>query len=131
MSAEEQWALVAVGLVCLVSVVISWKGLRWSRSTGDVYVASRSVSPMMNASAVAGEYLSAASFLGVAGLILAYGSQGLWFPVCSASRRVSRCASATRCRGPPMRTRGCSGKTWARSRTSRSSASVRAQTRTR
>ena len=34
-----------------------------------------------NASAIGGEYLSAASFLGVAGLILAYGADMLWFPV--------------------------------------------------
>ena len=36
---------------------------------------------MWNASAIGGEYLSAASFLGVAGLILAYGADMLWFPV--------------------------------------------------
>lgn len=70
----------AVALVCLVSVAISLGGLR-SRTTSDFYVASRRVSPGMNASAIAGDYLSAASFLGVAGLIVAYGAQGLWFPV--------------------------------------------------
>ena len=36
---------------------------------------------MWNASAIGGEYLSAASFLGVAGLILAYGADLLWLPV--------------------------------------------------
>ena len=40
-----------------------------------------SVSPRWNASAIGGEYLSAASFLGVAGLILVYGADMLWFPV--------------------------------------------------
>ncbi|MDZ5076165.1 cation acetate symporter [Nesterenkonia sp. HG001] len=74
-------ALVAIGLVCLVSVVISVHGLRLSRTTSDFYVASRRVPPWLNASAIAGDYLSAASFLGVAGLIVAYGAQGLWFPV--------------------------------------------------
>ena len=44
-------------------------------------MASRSVSPAWNASAIGGEYLSAASFLGIAGLILAYGADMLWFPV--------------------------------------------------
>ena len=39
------------------------------------------MSPVWNASAIGGEYLSAASFLGVAGLILAYGADMLWFPV--------------------------------------------------
>jgi Na+/proline symporter len=34
-----------------------------------------------NASAISGEYLSAASFLGVAGLILREGADALWFPI--------------------------------------------------
>ena len=47
----------------------------------DFYVASRGVSPVLNASAISGEYLSAASFLGVAGLILARGVDMLWLPI--------------------------------------------------
>ena len=35
----------------------------------------------LNASAIGGEYLSAASFLGVAGLVLAFGTDMLWYPV--------------------------------------------------
>ena len=73
--------LSAVVLVSAVTVLVSTYGVRLSRSTGDFYVASRRVSPRMNASAVAGEYISAASFLGVAGLILVEGTYGLWFPV--------------------------------------------------
>ena len=34
-----------------------------------------------NAAAISGEYLSAASFLGVAGLIMAGGADSVWFPV--------------------------------------------------
>ncbi|GAB2840864.1 hypothetical protein GCM10027092_02430 [Yaniella soli] len=75
------FALGAIGLVCVVTILISVHGLRRSRTTRDFYVASRRVPPWMNASAIAGEYLSAASFLGVAGLIMAYGTHGLWFPV--------------------------------------------------
>lgn len=71
----------AIGVVCVVTIIISVHGLRRSRTTRDFYVASRRVPPWMNASAIAGEYLSAASFLGVAGLIMAYGTHGLWFPV--------------------------------------------------
>ena len=37
--------------------------------------------PGLNASAIGGEYLSAASFLGVAGLVLAFGADMLWYPV--------------------------------------------------
>ena len=71
----------AISLVCIVTIIISVHGLRRSRTTRDFYVASRRVPPWMNASAIAGEYLSAASFLGVAGLIMAFGPHGLWFPV--------------------------------------------------
>jgi Na+(H+)/acetate symporter ActP len=39
------------------------------------------VSPTWNAAAIGGEYLSAASFLGVAGLILKHGVDVLWYPV--------------------------------------------------
>lgn len=73
--------LISIGVVCVVTIVISVHGLRRTRTTPDFYVASRRVPPWMNASAIAGEYLSAASFLGVAGLIMAYGTHGLWFPV--------------------------------------------------
>lgn len=72
---------VMVAAVCLLTVLLAVFGLQLTRSTGDFYVASRRVSPLMNASAVAGEYLSAASFLGVVGLIYALGPDGLWLPV--------------------------------------------------
>lgn len=75
------FVLAAIGVVCIVTIIISVHGLRRTRTTRDFYVASRRVPPWMNASAIAGEYLSAASFLGVAGLIMAYGTQGLWYPV--------------------------------------------------
>ncbi|MBB4916726.1 cation acetate symporter [Streptosporangium saharense] len=71
----------AVVLVMLTTVLIGAFGIRLSRTTSDFYVASRTVSPLWNASAIGGEYLSAASFLGIAGLILAYGADMLWLPV--------------------------------------------------
>ncbi len=75
------YGVVAVAVVITATVLIGTFALRLSRTTSDFYVASRSVSPVWNASAIGGEYLSAASFLGVAGLILAYGADMLWFPV--------------------------------------------------
>ncbi|MGK5679822.1 cation acetate symporter [Actinoplanes sp. URMC 104] len=68
-------------VVVLVTVGIGVYGLRFARTTSDFLVASRSVSPAWNAAAISGEYLSAASFLGVAGLILRYGVDVLWYPV--------------------------------------------------
>jgi Na+(H+)/acetate symporter ActP len=75
------YAAVAVTLVSLATIGIGAFGLRISRTTSDFYVASRSVSPWWNSSAIGGEYLSAASFLGVAGLVLAYGADMLWYPI--------------------------------------------------
>jgi Na+(H+)/acetate symporter ActP len=74
-------ALVAIALVGVVSAVIGSLGVRVARSTSDFLVASRTVSPVANASAISGEYLSAASFLGIAGLILREGVDALWYPV--------------------------------------------------
>ncbi|MBO3739442.1 sodium/solute symporter [Actinoplanes flavus] len=68
-------------LVVLLTVAIGAYGLRFARTTSDFLVASRSVSPSWNAAAISGEYLSAASFLGVAGLVLRYGVDVLWYPV--------------------------------------------------
>src|SRR3954465_11823027 len=52
-----------------------------ARTTSDFLVASREVSPAWNAAAISGEYLSAASFLGVAGPALRNGADVLWYPV--------------------------------------------------
>lgn len=65
----------------VATVVIGSWGVRLSRTTSDFLVASRSVGPRWNAAAISGEYLSAASFLGVAGLIAKYGADALWYPV--------------------------------------------------
>lgn len=73
--------LLGVLVVLLATLGIGIFGLRFSRTTSDFYVASRSLSPWLNASAIGGEYLSAASFLGVAGIIFASGEWGLWFPI--------------------------------------------------
>ena len=54
------------------------------RTTHDIYIASRAVGPVLNASAISGEYLSAASFLGVAGMVMSSGYDALWYPVCYA-----------------------------------------------
>jgi Na+(H+)/acetate symporter ActP len=75
------YALPAVVVVTFVTVAIGAYGLRMARTTSDFLVASRMVSATWNAAAIGGEYLSAASFLGVAGLILKHGVDVLWYPV--------------------------------------------------
>ncbi|WP_018533890.1 MULTISPECIES: cation acetate symporter [unclassified Streptomyces] len=78
---NEAYAIPAVAVVVLATVLIGGFGLRISRTTSDFYVASRTVGPRLNAAAISGEYLSAASFLGVAGLLLVHGPDMLWYPV--------------------------------------------------
>ena len=75
------WSLAGVLLVVVATLSLGAYGWRFSRTTSDFFVASRSVRPAMNASAIGGEYLSAASFLGVAGLVLTFGADMLWYPV--------------------------------------------------
>ncbi|MFI7574358.1 cation acetate symporter [Micromonospora sp. NPDC049497] len=78
---DNEYVVPAIVAVTLVTVGIGFYGLRLARTTSDFLVASRTVSPTWNAAAIGGEYLSAASFLGVAGLILKYGVDVLWYPV--------------------------------------------------
>lgn len=75
--------LTAGGLLAaaVATVAVGAYGVRLSRTTSDFLVASRTVGPQWNAAAISGEYLSAASFLGVAGLIAKYGADALWYPV--------------------------------------------------
>lgn len=75
------YGVTAVVLVAFVTLAVGAYGWRFSRTTSDFFVASRTVRPAWNASAISGEYLSAASFLGVAGLVLAFGTDMLWYPV--------------------------------------------------
>ncbi|WP_369198546.1 sodium/solute symporter [Streptomyces djakartensis] len=75
------YAVPAVALVVVSTVLVGAFGLRISRTTSDFYVASRTVGPRLNAAAISGEYLSAASFLGIAGLVLVQGPDMLWYPV--------------------------------------------------
>jgi Na+(H+)/acetate symporter ActP len=79
--ADSTLSLVAIALVVLLTGMIGAYGVRLARTTNDFLVASRTVRPAWNAAAISGEYLSAASFLGVAGLIAVYGPDALWYPV--------------------------------------------------
>jgi len=74
-------AVPAIIAVTIATFAIGAYGLKLARTTSDFLVAARAVSPTWNAAAISGEYLSAASFLGVAGLILKDGADGLWYPV--------------------------------------------------
>jgi len=72
-------------IIVIATIYLGIWATKKSKSASDFFVASRSVGVGMNASAISGEYLSAASFMGVAGLIMRYGYDCLWYPVCYAA----------------------------------------------
>jgi len=75
------------GFSFVTVAVTLWMGFRsakTSKTASDFFVAGRSVSVGWNASAISGEYLSAASFMGVAGMVMSSGYDALWYPVCYA-----------------------------------------------
>ncbi len=79
-----------IALAFVVAMVGATVGLgfyatRKAQTASDFFVAGRSVSVFWNASAISGEYLSAASFMGIAGLLMKYGYDALWYPVCYAT----------------------------------------------
>ena len=74
-------ATLAALAVSLLTLTVGAYSVSVARTTSDFYVASRSVGPATNAAAISGEYLSAASFLGVAGLVMARGVDMLWYPI--------------------------------------------------
>jgi cation/acetate symporter len=74
-------AVVGLCAMALATVTVGVLGRNIARTTSDLFVAARAVPPRLNAAAVSGEYLSAASFLGVAGLVMQFGYDTLWYPV--------------------------------------------------
>jgi cation/acetate symporter len=63
-------------IVALTLAVTYWAARR-TRSMREFYAAGRSISPLQNGLALAGDYMSAASFLGIAGLVALRGYDGM------------------------------------------------------
>ncbi|SFS84257.1 cation acetate symporter [Saccharopolyspora flava] len=74
------WSLGGVALIVVATLGIGLWGSRSARTT-DFSAARKPVREERNAAAISGEYLSAASFLGVAGLVLKDGVDALWYPI--------------------------------------------------
>src|SRR3954453_18770170 len=71
---------VAIGffvLFILITLGITYWAARRTRTTEHFYAAGRTISPGQNGFALAGDYMSAASFLGIAGLVSTTGFDGL------------------------------------------------------
>jgi len=78
------WILALSGITVVVTIWMGFRSAKTSKSASDFFVAGRSVSVGWNASAISGEYLSAASFMGIAGMVMSMGYDALWYPVCYA-----------------------------------------------
>lgn len=79
---EFKWMTFAVfGVIIAITMAITFWAARTTHTTSEFYAAGRSVSGIQNGWAIAGDYLSAASFLGIAGLISLYGFDGFMYSV--------------------------------------------------
>src|SRR5512143_2459464 len=65
----------------LSTLAITYWAAKRTRTTKDFYAAGRSITGFQNGLALAGDYMSAASFLGIAGLVSTKGYDGLIYSV--------------------------------------------------
>lgn len=84
LAAVDPWILVFSAITVAVTIWMGFRSAKTSKTASDFFVAGRSVSVGWNASAISGEYLSAASFMGIAGMVMSSGYDALWYPVCYA-----------------------------------------------
>src|SRR5512139_3564949 len=64
-------------LIVVVTLLITWWAARKTRTSSEYYAAGRSVSAVQNGFALAGDYMSAASFLGISGMVALKGYDGM------------------------------------------------------
>lgn len=80
----DPYILAFSSITVIVTIWMGFRSAKTSKTASDFFVAGRSVSVGWNASAISGEYLSAASFMGIAGMVMSSGYDALWYPVCYA-----------------------------------------------
>ena len=69
------------GAIIALTMYVTYLAAKRVKTTQQFYAAGRSVTGIQNGWAIAGDYLSAASFLGIAGLISLYGYDGFMYSV--------------------------------------------------
>jgi cation/acetate symporter len=74
-------AIVCFFLFVAVTLAITYWAARRTRSAEHYYAAGRTVTGLQNGLALAGDYMSAASFLGIAGLVALSGFDGLIYSI--------------------------------------------------
>src|SRR5918997_5125364 len=74
-------ALVIFGVVVAITLVITYWASKRTKDTTTFWAAGRGITGAQNGFAIAGDYMSAASFLGIAGLIFLFGFDGFLYSV--------------------------------------------------
>ncbi|SFW97966.1 cation/acetate symporter [Thermoactinomyces sp. DSM 45891] len=74
-------AFLFFAIIVLITLLITYWASRRTSTTADFYVAGKSISGWQNGIAIAGDYMSAASFLGIAGIIALNGFDGFMYSV--------------------------------------------------
>jgi cation/acetate symporter len=64
-------------LIVALTLVITYWAARRTKTSSEFYAAGRSVSALQNGFALAGDYMSAASFLGISGMVALQGYDGM------------------------------------------------------
>ncbi|MBU5267233.1 solute symporter family protein [Virgibacillus proomii] len=67
--------------IVIATLVITYYAAKRTQTTGDFYTAGGGLTGWQNGLAIAGDYLSAASFLGIAGAIALYGFDGFFYSI--------------------------------------------------
>ncbi|MEH7385158.1 sodium/solute symporter [Bacillus sp. JJ1521] len=67
--------------IVILTLVITYFAAKQTKSTGDFYTAGGGLTGWQNGLAIAGDYLSAASFLGIAGMIALKGFDGFFYSI--------------------------------------------------
>jgi cation/acetate symporter len=81
-SEEYRWLTFTVfAVVIAITMFVTYIAAKRVHSASDFYTAGSTISGLQNGWAIAGDYLSAASFLGIAGLISLYGYDGFMYSV--------------------------------------------------
>lgn len=78
----NRWLTFTVfAVIIAITMYVTYVAAKRVRSASDFYTAGGGVAGWQNGWAIAGDYLSAASFLGIAGLISLYGYDGFMYSV--------------------------------------------------
>jgi cation/acetate symporter len=68
-------------IIVAITLVITYWAAKRTKTTKEFYAAGRSVSAFQNGLALSGDYMSAASFLGIAGMVALKGYDGMIYAV--------------------------------------------------